>query len=726
LDFHFKELVMEHVQFFQAKDRLGNLKDILGDGDGHRDIRLKMLAVLFNVDAINLSTYLHAYGTAFIQGDDQMEKDLERFGLEPFFWDEVEREFNYQAEAPSIYDFLIEVFNHNFILGTENKIKKEAKYFISLWKNTYPYRDSFSDLSARIAKDAGIENQLNEVPLDTIIDDDLYRLTNQRIIADLVQLVSEEAISKDKVIQYIKQRENKFWYTEFAHLYASLEYAATTIALVRQHQNKKYHSFQEGVQDYAKELYEVDQAYRKFIYNYRQTNHNNILTALAEKVEKVYSNDWLLTYNNNWQAVIDNLEEWNTTALNSQRQFFKVHVQPYLEKKQRLFVIISDALRYECGAELHKILQGKKGKGASLEPMVASLPCYTQLGMASLLPHEKLSFKDGTSTVVADGISSQGTQGRQRILDAKSGVRSKAIQAKEFMKMSSGELRGDFVKNYDLIYIYHNKIDKVGDEKMTESEAFDAVEEELNFLEKLIDKVISANGQNMLLTADHGFLYQYNVVDESDFIEAKLKGEVWEKDRRFVIGTGLAKAPFAKYFSGSQLNIASDVDVLVSKSINRLRVSGAGSRYVHGGATLQEIVIPLIKISKKRQKKTEQVSIDIIKSTDKITTNILSVSFIQSDLVTDAVLPREIRAGIVAEDGELLSDQFSYNFDIEEGSERQREVKYRFQLSSKASGKYKNKRVKLVLEEPIEGTAQYRAYKEFYYTLNISFSNDFD
>jgi len=55
-----------------------------------------------------------------------------------------------------------------------------------------------------------------------------------------------------------------------------------------------------------------------------------------------------------------------------------------------------------------------------------------------------------------------------------------------------------------------------------------------------------------------------------------------------------------------------------------------------------------------------------------------------------------------------------------------REVKHRFHLSSRASGKYKNQRVKLLLEEPVEGSSKWKTYKEYTYTLNISFTNDFD
>src|SRR5690606_16373231 len=123
-----------------------------------------------------------------------------------------------------------------------------------------------------------------------------------------------------------------------------------------------------------------------------------------------------------------------------------------------------------------------------------------------------------------------------------------------------------------------------------------------------------------------------------------------KENRRFVIGQNLEGDNTTAAYKASQLGIVSDADVLIPKSINRLRVKGAGSRFVHGGATLQEIVIPVVRVTKRRQDTTSQVDIDIIKSTDRITTNILAVSFIQSDLISDNVLSRTIRSGIYAED----------------------------------------------------------------------------
>ena len=155
-------------------------------------------------------------------------------------------------------------------------------------------------------------------------------------------------------------------------------------------------------------------------------------------------------------------------------------------------------------------------------------------------------------------------------------------------------------------------------------------------------------------------------------------------------------------------------------------MKGAGSRFVHGGASLQEIIIPLLKIGVRKEDTISNIEVDIIKSTDRITTNLHPVSFIQQGLVSEQVLPRTIRAGIYAENDELLSDSFRYIFDIAEGSERQREVKHTFTLNKNAASKYKNQRVRLILEEPIEATDQWKLYKDYNYTLNVSFINDFD
>lgn len=726
LTYHFKDLVTEHLEFFKAKERRLKLKEYLGDGDEHQAIRYKMLAITFGTENMSLVTYIHAHSSSYCDGNEKFDKDLERYNLAGYYWAEINRKYNYQSESPSIYDFLVEVFNTNFTFAKKTGLAKESRLLLSLWKDSIQYREDFGKLSEKIALDIGVENNINQATMEQIVTDDLFLLIDKKVIHELVQLITNEAISHEKVFQYVKQRENKYWYREVEYFYKSVIYASQLIALVRKHSQTKFTSLDEGTSNYANYLYEIDLMYRKFIWSYRKSGQNKILSDLAAKIEKVYVNDWLLINNNNWQNIVDDLPTWPTDRLSSQSRFFKNHVKPVIDKKQRLFVIISDALRYECGVELTKRLQSENRYEASITPLLASVPSYTQLGMASLLPHEELSFQEGSDLVFADGMSASGIQGRTKILETNAGVRSTAIKAEDLMKMNSAKEGRDFVKQYDLIYIYHNRIDKTGDDKTTEDKVFEAVEEEFEFLLEMLRKINNMNGYQMIITSDHGFIYQHQELQESDFSESNYTGELWKENRRFVIGKNLVSDKVTKLFKGSDLGLQTVADVLIPKSINRLRIKGAGSRFIHGGTSLQEVVVPMIKINKTRQDTTTQVDIDIIKSTDRITTNILAVSFIQTDVISEQVLPRIIRAVIRADDGEDLSDQFKYVFDIDEGSERQREVKHRFQLSTKASGKYKNQRVQLVLEEPVDNTTKWKSYKEYYYTLNISFANDFD
>jgi len=726
LDYFLKEFVRSHIEFFQNKDRRAKLKELIAEGDSERDLEYKLMAVVFNTDYPNLEAYIQAYANAFIDGNTKVERELERFNLHELFWRSVSRKFDYHNDQPTIYDFLMDVFSRNFSPTNEGRSIKETKILLSLWKDAISYQEAFRRLSDKLADDLQVESKLQDAALESILQDDLFKIIDLRIIHELVHSVIDQDISLDKLSSYTKLRENKYWYSEFRDFYECLLLAANMFDKVSKASSQKLSTVEEAVMLYAKDLYQIDYYYRKCIFHYRQTGRNRVLHPLMEKVLKVYSNDWLLTLNNKLQDRVNDMDAWIQDSQKAQNRFFQNHVKSFTSKPQRLFVVISDALRYENGWELCQDIQTEKRYEADIDYMITGLPSYTQLGMASLLPHQQLNIHPSDCTVMADGMSTVGLQGRTKVLEKNSGVRAVAINAEDFMKMNASTEGRAFVKQYDLIYIYHNRIDKAGDDKTSEDKVFEAVEEEITFLKELLRKIANVNGNNIFITADHGYIYQHETLDESEFASADVQGEVWKTNRRFILGRNLEGANALKKFNGSQLGLTEDVDVLITKGINRLRVKGAGSRFVHGGASLQEIVVPLLKVSKKREDTTTQVDVDIIKSTDKITTNILAVSFLQKELVTEKVQPRQLRAFIKAEDGEILSDIFNYTFNATEGSERQREVKHRFQLSSQASGKYKNQRVSLVLEEPIEGTSKWKEYESYFYTLNISFTNDFD
>ena len=253
------------------------------------------------------------------------------------------------------------------------------------------------------------------------------------------------------------------------------------------------------------------------------------------------------------------------------------------------------------------------------------------------------------------------------------------------------------------------------------------MEDTIEGLIKIIKKLVAANATNLLVTSDHGFIYQDHVLEDSDFLGADITGiETRHRDRRFLLGKGLPEDTGLKSFTAKAAGIEGDMEIQIPKSINRLRLKGSGSRFVHGGASLQEVVIPVIKIHKKRKSDISKVGVDILRgSTSFITTGQFSATFYQVDHVTDKVQSRTLRAGVYSKNNDLISDSHNLQFEIHSENPRERELKIRFVLTKKADD-LNEQEVYLRLEELESGTTYYREYKSARYVIRRSFTSEFD
>src|SRR5207247_6393898 len=131
------------------------------------------------------------------------------------------------------------------------------------------------------------------------------------------------------------------------------------------------------------------------------------------------------------------------------------------------------------------------------------------------------------------------------------------------------------------------------------------------------------------------------------FLSEKPQGDtILVINRRYVLGHGLKVDYAFRTFKSVQLELDSDVEVQIPKSIHRLKLAGGGSRFVHGGATLQEVVVPVLAVNKKRKSDTRLVNVEVWPESDKITTGQVVVRLFQSEPVGDKVQPRTLRAGL--------------------------------------------------------------------------------
>jgi uncharacterized protein (TIGR02687 family) len=727
LGLEFAEVAQAHAEFFQAIKRKEALKKLLKPDDTAGQLRLKMLAVCAGSEP-RMDSVVETLLQQLAEDRDDGIRLIERCGLDSFLWEQLTRFYGYEASEPSLRDFVIELFKSCYAMGTDGEVKLtgDALVFLKRWKDSRQFEQGFETLSAECAEVLGIEQDLGKRDFRDLVELDYFRLIDQKIISDLVRAVVGRTVTSGDVALWVRQRRQGHWYGEFRHLYEAIEFAARFVQMLGE-ARLTMDSLSEGVQRYSRTWFQLDQLYRKFTYHVRMSGQASLMSELSEQVENLYSNNYLLKLGDGFQVHVDAAPRWEAYPVVQQKAFFDHWVRPYLRKDKRICVIISDAMRYEIGDELLGLIRQEDRYSAELEPALSTLPSYTQLGMAALLPNKSLAIADNdTGTVLADGQSSQGTVNRTKILQAALDGRGQAVKAEDFMQLNREDSR-ELLKGNDVLYIYHNRIDHTGDKMHSEGQAFEAAEQTLDDLIRLIKKLTAANANNLLITADHGFIYQNRELDESDFLGDAVSGDdIRYRDRRFVLGKGLSASPAFHHFSSEQLGLDGDMQVQIPKSINRLRLKGSGSRFVHGGASLQEVVIPVLKVNKKRQSDVSAVEVDILRGASSvITSGQLAVTLYQSGPVTEKVQPRHLRAGIYTQSGELISDSHELSFDLTSENPRERELQVRFVLSRKAD-EANGQEVFLKLEEQHAGTSHYKEYRSLRYLMRRSFTSDFD
>lgn len=729
----FKNLVEEHGKFFQTKKNREALRKRLQTEDVPATVRRRQMAVLVQSPDDSLdSIILHL--ASQLRDDDYLDPVAMRFGdygLVEAFWKEIERQFGYRKSSPSLLDFLIEVFLHNAPVGTDQSsaLGGQATVFLSRWKDSQAFRSKFRELSARISVDLQVTEALSDPKtLQPLIDldADAYEAIERAILAQVRTGILDKSLQPDELRSIVGRRARSTWYGDYHDLYQALYHAGEMfeqIDLI----DLQGENLASGVRNYGSSWWKIDFHYRKYQEHARGAGQGSFLDELGERVEARYANDYLINLATRWEDWVGQQTGWPPVSLPAQRDFFTETVKPYLDKGQKLFVIVSDALRYECAQELlHRFLKEDRYE-ARLASCVGNLPSFTQMGMAAILPHQKLRISNDGRTVTADGETTSGTDNREKILKKGAKVESCVIQASHFLQLNAKTEGRPLMRQHELFYIMHNVIDKVGDDKMTEHQLSSACATALDEIIGIAKKVANINGTNMVITSDHGFLFQQRAVEDADCPVMPTQGKIKVKTRRWIMGTGLRSDTTVRVYEPEELGLEGEQEIGIVKGIQRLPIQGAGKRYVHGGAMPQEIIIPVLTVSKTRTSTNRLVNVEIHSVPNRITTSRVPVRLYQSEPVSDAhrVQPRELRIGLFAQDNTLLSDLQTIAFDSTDQDPRQREVHIALTLGHEAD-KHNNKDVFLRLEETIPGTSQTRRYHEATVRLARHFGSDFD
>lgn len=752
------------AKFMRAKERVERLKRWVEPQDGALDLDRKMLAVLARAETPDAAgIFLKVFSALAADGCDldavpKALGDMVSLDLAGAFWSMAEREFGYGeqgAEGPSLRGLLYRILATDFCSGIgvvppslahfviPNRARAaHACVFASRWRSDMANYGSYDKISSVLADELQVLPMLDKLTAEQLAESMTFEAVEKRIIADLkARIIAGAGATMDVVRELMARRRDGHWANPLlaggsdktralSASYDALAAAASFFELqAKFSQGFSFASAPAAFDAYRSELFRFDQLYRAFMRATEAVEPMgwSVLHELRDRLEDAYSGWFIGHLASAWDAVVGGdaglLTQWQLDGVVSQQAFFSSFVAPaYDHGAKRIFVVISDALRYEVAEELARELNSRNRVTARLDAMLGVLPSYTTLGMAALLPHAQLAYRATAAVdVVVDGLPCATLEQRCAVLAGHGGV---AIGRDELMEKGKDKGR-EFVNPFKLVYVYHDRIDAIGDKRSTEGKTFEAAEQAVKELSELVSFIVNnLNGSTVLLTADHGFLYQESALEEADraTLEEGMPG-VLKSKKRYILGRGMwpmqgAWAGNTAITAGTDPG-AGSLDFLVPKGAGRFHFVG-GARFVHGSAMPQEVVVPVLVIKESDTDKTRTKTVEVsqLGASNRVVTNKQRFEFIQSEPVSERMLPVTLLFSI--QDGDVpVSDEQAITFNsaspiLEEGK---RSVMLTIQ-----SGSYdRNKDYALVARNAKTLAEAWRKPLR----IDLAFSNDF-
>lgn len=672
--------IREHLSFFNAQSRSDALMNsgVAADAD-EMALRLAMMCAVADLRTLDEVLLLRALLSAGLNAEhNALWQKLVKFFAPEEVWKLITWAVGYKADQPTLRGLFVSLtlthLAHDLHAPLPERFDTQqitpsarAYAFIDRWLRRSEDVSRYAELAAEIMPDLRLGEVLNdldpkayaEVETFDLIDKTLIRVLTGRLLHDLPLPEGLETLTK--------ARTTRAWYPKFRDYYAALTAAARL--LERQERLGTLRgSAPELFGRYADDLFHLDGAYRAFICaSDRTLQISDVLSPLVTQIEQQYVQEFLEPLGQAWSDALEPLASWQLGGVRGQEHFFGDYVEPLLQKndREKAYVIISDALRYEVAEQLRTELVGALRGEAELTPRLSMLPSITKLGMAALLPGRTVQLT-GDGKVLQRSQNTQGSDARQDILQrymAPLGSSAGVFSASDVLAMSREAGRSAFAA-HRLIYIYHNTIDSTGDTPVSERHVFSACETAVQDLHNLTRRLVNQlNATNVFITADHGFLYQRQPLAEADKLAfPETKGI--DRSRRYVVGRDLTAPRGTLRFTLPQLEGAggTPLQAVVPRGTVRFSLQGAGSQYVHGGASLQEVTVPVLHYKHERPRKGDggpgqKTSLQVTASTRRITNTRFSLTLLQTLPVGDRVRPREVKVGFYDAQGKPVTEE---------------------------------------------------------------------
>jgi PglZ domain. len=403
------------------------------------------------------------------------------------------------------------------------------------------------------------------------------------------------------------------------------------------------------IEKYRSEYFLIDQFYRLSIESYYKISPSTGLYETVQKVKRALDTHYAKLCNRiNLEWIRCVKEAGGMAAVHALRQqnFYDSQIKG-IQKK--VVVIVSDALRYEVAQELIGVLAQRKHI-ANLNSGIAMLPSETKFCKPALLPHRELrlySEVNGTQNMGVDNRILDSTSKRTEQVDS---YRSGAICVDYDVVGKYDQEKNREIFKHPLVYVMHNAIDDKS-HGATAKEVADSCRDAINELEMLVHKIHETyNVTEVYITSDHGFLFNDQEFKEKD--KHKVTETGLEKASRYYLTTSTDKVPGIAKFPLSEVSgmDAEGVYVAVPEGTNRLAAPSGGYLFTHGGASLQELLIPVIISRQEREDNKQPVGVMVLDRNLSIQASRLRFKLLQTDAVNMDMKARIVNVALYYND----------------------------------------------------------------------------
>ena len=671
--------------------------------------------------------------------------DFADYGIDKAFWNMVQKGTGYGADTPNLGHLAAHILLTSATRTMQPEFLAKWKGFLSEAHQAYCYdfvsewlhgtdADRLREIATGIEEELKLSEQFGKQDVADLVNTEIFPCIHELILIKLMTEIADSIIEVNRIRETVEKRRTCVWYEEVKDFYEGILQVANMQDFFKAH-TAGFHSAQavKVWKEYNADYYKMDAFYRLFHRSYcrsLKTYHaklHDLFSHVTEKAEGLYQNWFLGQLGENWSKVCAaEMERYGKIPeVPQQTDFYQSKVK---NADNRVFVIISDALRYEVAADLAEQLRRETKSQVELSSMQGIFPTITKFGMAALLPHETLSveLRGNMVEVLADGKSTE-CHDRDRVLKADR-EDSVALKYTDLVTAKRQE-RSVWVKSKNVVYIYHDTIDEAS--HTADSLVFPACDDAMEELKNLV-RIITSDfgGTNIMITADHGFLYTYSPLTEEDKADkAGFKNRIVEYGRRYAILMKDSKPEYLQYVKFLDGN--TDYEAYAPRGNVRIKMNGGGLNYVHGGISLQELCVPLIEYhfirnqSKEYQRNkdaydTKPVEVSLLSATHKISNLIFSLNFYQKQAVGDNRVGAVYQAYFTDGNGKQISDVQKIIADKTSENGQERTFRCSFNLKSL---KYDNKEIYyLVIAE--EG-GEIKAQEEFQIDIALAV-DDFD